>query len=99
MYVWQMHVSCARLYVKCIYFNMHCMLCLNHLHACRICMGMDTTTKQTSNAGYVMRNALTGLYFNGVNFSSTREGAKVMQEEPNKTVIAYVWPGAEIVAV
>jgi len=44
---------------------------------------------------YVLRNSITGLFFNGVNFTSEFEGAKFFSLKPNHSALRFIW-GEEV---
>ena len=46
---------------------------------------------------YVLQNGITGLYYNGTNFSGSKEQAVIFNAEPNKPFLNAVWPGCKVV--
>ncbi len=54
-------------------------------------------TSSTANGGYVLVNPITGLYFNGTNFSATLIAALILPEKPSDSFLQLIWPGAKVV--
>ena len=49
---------------------------------------------------YILKNSLTGLFFNGVNFSAERaRDAKIIEAKPDEFGVKLSWANAEIVAL